>query len=83
MKMARKLYRSDPWGSPEKSIMGGINAKDVEREFKSSRSWKDMTPVKRYKHFTLFRKICPNGEIYHECFLNREIDADNAKRGTK
>ena len=34
----------------------------------------DMIPVKKYKHFTLFYKPSRNGDGYHECFLNQDIE---------
>lgn len=43
----------------------------------------DMVEVKRYRFFTRFMKVCPNGETYYECFQNDEVYAERKKRGTK
>ena len=51
----------------------------VEIEENGRPRWLDMTPVKRYKHFTLFYKASQKGAGYYECFLNQEID--NKKKG--
>jgi len=43
----------------------------------------DMVEVKRYRFFTRFMKVCPNGEVYYECFMNDDVDAERKKRGAK
>lgn len=39
--------------------------------------WDNMMKVHRYKHHTVFAKVCPNGEMYFESFPNSEVDKGN------
>lgn len=36
--------------------------------------WDSMMKVHRYKHHTVFAKVCPNGEMYFESYPNSEVD---------
>lgn len=76
---SKKMYRGDPWGSPDKAALGGYNSS--HDKIVSRPDWLDMIPVKRYKHFTRFMKLCPNGEVYYECFNNDDVDKEKKKRG--
>lgn len=79
----KKLFRNESWGDPEKSALGGYNSKGHNKDYSDNPTWLDMIPVKRYKRFTRYMKLCPNGECYYECFFNREIDAEKARRGMR
>lgn len=52
--------------------MYNINVKEMESEERPK--FLDMIPIKKYKHFTLYYKPSRNGNGYHECFLNQDIE---------
>lgn len=49
-----------------------------DEQYKPDMRWKHMILIKRYPHHTLYFKPSLNGNGYHECFLNTEIE--RAKR---
>lgn len=69
------------WGSEGYSHRGGIAKKDAEQPVFDPYPWLKMVPIKRYRYFTRFCKVTTNGNVYYECYLNTEVDAERKKRG--
>ena len=68
------------WGTVGYAHRGGIAAKD-EKPLADPHPWLKMVPIKRYRYFTRFCKVTTNGNVYYECYLNSEVDAERKKRG--
>lgn len=69
------------WGNEGYSHRGGVMAKETPKVLEDPHPWLKMIQVKRYEHFTRFCKVAPNGDVYYECYLNTEVDAEKKKRG--
>lgn len=70
------------WGNEGYSRRGGLAKKEsTEQVFVDPHPWLKMVPIKKYRYFTRFCKVTTNGNVYYECYLNSEVDAERKKRG--